>query len=55
MIILHEVDLKKYPAGTPHWRKDPIERYECEKHGLPTIYLRDSDIVIHATTDSECV
>lgn len=54
MITERELDTK-YPEGTPYWRKEAIERYVCEKHGLSTIYIRDEDIVIHADTDSECV
>jgi hypothetical protein len=50
-----ERDIKnKYPEGTPHWRKDPIERYVCEKHGEPTMFIRDADVAAHMNTDTEC-
>lgn len=45
---------KKYDDGTPWWRRDAIERYVCEKHGRPTIFIRDHDIVVHADSDTEC-
>ncbi len=53
MITQKELD-NKYEAGTPWWRKDEIERYLCERHGQPTIYIRDHDIVIHTNNDTEC-
>ena len=53
--MITELEMQaKYLDGTPYWRKDPIERYTCEKHNEPTIYIRDHDIVVHTNTDSEC-
>lgn len=46
---------EKYPANTPHWRKDGVERYVCEKHNEPTIYLRDADLVVHSLVETECL
>lgn len=45
---------EKYPVDTPHWRKDGVERYLCEKHDLPTIFIRDLDMVVHTLTETEC-
>jgi hypothetical protein len=54
MITQKELD-EKYPSDTPWWRKDAIERYVCERHGEPTIYIRDHDVVVHTQTETECV
>jgi hypothetical protein len=53
MLTEKELDVK-YEPGTPYWRKDAIERYICEKHGRPTIYIRDHDIVVHTDGEDEC-
>lgn len=53
MITEKELD-SKYPADTPYWRKDKIEWYTCEKHNEPTVYIRDSDLVVHSITETEC-
>lgn len=53
--MITEKDLStKYPAGTPYWKKDSVERYVCEKHNEPTVYLRDDDLAVHACDDTEC-
>jgi hypothetical protein len=53
MITENELDVK-YPVDTPHWRKDAVERYLCEKHNEPTAYIRDIDMVIHTLSETEC-
>lgn len=53
MITQKQLD-QKYAPETPWWRKDPVERFICEKHGESTIFIRDSDMVLHANSDSEC-
>jgi hypothetical protein len=45
---------KKYPVGTPDWRKNEIERYVCKKHGLRTILIRDAEIAVHINFPSKC-
>lgn len=53
MITEQELDTK-YADDTPYWRKDEVERYLCEKHNEPTVYIRDIDMVIHSLTETEC-
>lgn len=53
MITEKELD-KKYPTDTPHWRKDAVEWYGCERHNEPVIYVRDADVVYHTRTETEC-
>ena len=54
--MITELELNnKYPQNTPYWRKDEVERYVCERHGEPTIYIRDHDMVIHTLTETQCL
>lgn len=53
--LLREDDFQnKYAYGVPEWRKNRVERFICNKHGLSTILIRDIDLYIHADEDSEC-
>lgn len=45
---------RKYDSNTPHWRKDAVERYICEKHNQLTLFIRDHDLVVHANDETEC-
>lgn len=53
--VITELELdRKYPEGTPHWRKDAVERYFCTKHNLLTVYVRDAEVAAHVHVQDEC-